>query len=120
MPPRPRKTAATKPDPNEDLLTDEPVQVERPAVEPADDVTADAAPEQGDGANVDESESDEDDSPDETPEPVAAPTDHWEVAGMDGVAGDPCRLCLPFGPPEGSGSVGCQHGQWVRVSAPDA
>lgn len=119
MPPRPRKTAAAKPDTDEGLLTEEPAEVEEPTAAPsADDANADL--EQGDGAIGDEPEPepDEDDSPDDAPEPVAAPADHWEVAGMDGVAGDPCRLCLPFGPPEGSGSVGCQHGQWVRVSAP--
>lgn len=46
---------------------------------------------------------------------LAAPApDRWVQVG-----GEPthsfCQICLPAGPPEGVGVIGCAHSQWVRV-----
>lgn len=42
---------------------------------------------------------------------------HWETPTGD--RDDPCRLCMPHGVQLSAGSVGCQHGQWVRVRDDD-
>lgn len=44
-------------------------------------------------------------------------TYRWVSANGDGSG--PCRLCNPAGPPPGAGSIGCSHGQWVRVQDGD-
>lgn len=49
---------------------------------------------------------------------VAAPAElasHWELVGLPGIEDSPCRECLHGGAPAGAGSIGCSHGQWVRV-----
>ncbi|MBM9509989.1 hypothetical protein [Actinacidiphila acididurans] len=58
------------------------------------------------------------------PEPAApealeatAEAFHWETPAGD--RDDPCRLCMPHGVQLSAGSVGCQHGQWVRVRDDD-
>lgn len=93
MPPRARKTAATKPESAEQAPLDD-----QPAPEPA------PAPEL---------------LPQPDPEPVTprAPAFHWEAVA--GASPEPCRLCFPSGAPAGVGSIGCQHGQWVRVQGGD-
>lgn len=146
MPPRARKTAATKPAADAATLdapetTPESVPTEADGATPETDGQAPtepatvtdggdetAAPVQPDpGAEVKpepavaadnptvtsvEPDSAPEDPPGDTPEPTA-PAFHWETSA--GAPGDPCRLCLPGGIPETAGSIGCQHGQWVRV-----
>lgn len=122
MPPRPRKTAATKPAaPESDVeradsetlpSEPEPSGETQPAPEP--EPTPEPTVEQEPEAEADTPDDDPaEDSPTAgTPEPVATAF-HWETPA--GAPGDPCRLCLPAGPPATAGSIGCQHGQWVRV-----
>lgn len=108
MPPRGRKPAATAPMPADNALLEP-----DPAVEPV--TSADHA----DGLLPI--------APEPTDEPSAVPLApraartaaapepawHWQVVA--GTGAEPCRLCLPFGPPATVGSIGCSHGQWVRV-----
>lgn len=141
MPPSTRKSAAAKtappavapeparipgadadvPEPDEAQAAAATVTEAAPAVETADAdaATAPADPAEGDSADPAPQEQDEAAAAPlpaaaEQAAPVrAAPTYHWQSA--DGRPGDPCRLCVPAGPPPGAGSFGCGHGQWVRV-----
>ena len=99
MPPRTRKTAATNPPDTEQAPLD---------TEPESDSGQDPAP-------TPEPTPGPEPLPGPTSEPAAptVPSFHWQVVA--GTAPEPCRLCFPAGPPPNAGSIGCQHGQWVRV-----
>lgn len=119
MPPRTRKTAAAKPADDAAVLPEASADEAATTAEP----DVEAAPEQVEQP-AEDSVDPEPAAPEVEPEaaapvPVAA-LSHWELVGMPGIADAPCRMCLPGGPPAGSGSVGCQHGQWVQVWDGDA
>jgi hypothetical protein len=98
MPPRARKTAASKPEIEPEVLPD------AVAPDPDDEPVQPAAVEPDAPA-----------APEAQQEPAAEPASHWELVGLPGVEDTPCRSCLPGGAPAGAGCVGCSHGQWVRV-----
>lgn len=111
MPPRLRKTAAVKSEANAPEVLPDEAAVQTPA---------DSAEPTPSGA-VEESQNDGVPAAAE-PEPGPAvapagslPTSHWELVGLPGFEDTPCRMCLTGGPPDGAGSIGCSHGQWVRV-----
>lgn len=124
MPPRPRKTAAPSPSLEGAAVLSPQIDEGEPAAAVAEDPPT--VPDPPPAATV----------PSDAAEPAPAPTAedpaqptkaealanlgaqppatyHWETP--DAVPGDPCRVCNPAGPPPGAGSVGCGHGQWVRV-----
>lgn len=105
----PRKSAAAKPAPDGTTAVGEPTATtpaqkaappEPPQPEPAGDPGS-AAGESGTQSPAGETS-------------APAPAFHWETAA--GQPGDPCRECNPAGPPPNAGSIGCAHGQWVRVA----
>jgi hypothetical protein len=128
MPPRARKTAPPAPS-LEDAAAQVPEPTGEPSAVPAGEVPAAPAlpaPEVGTGDELESAvTAPVSVTPDvEDPLPTKAealanrraaapPSYHWETPA--GAPGDPCRACNPAGPPPGSGSIGCAHGQWVRV-----
>lgn len=118
MPPRARKTAAAKP-------AADPATLDAPETVPADAEVGATAPETDEQAQPEPDPAADAppaaDAVADNPAPVepsdgatqAPPAFHWQTS--TGTPGDPCRLCLPGGIPETAGSIGCQHGQWVRV-----
>lgn len=111
MPPRARKTAATKP------------VVEPQLVEDEADQAPEVGPEAAAGPDIEDTAVAEPVQEILAPEPetetevqvAAGPVSHWELVGLPGIEDFPCRSCLPAGPGDNVGSIGCQHGQWVRV-----
>lgn len=121
MPPRTRKSAEPATPPAADTST----APEAPTVAPEEET---APPVQGADAPGETAPQPEASGPDEPPQTaegaavaalLAPPaiTYHWESVTGDGSA--PCRACPPGGPPPGTGSYGCPHGQWVRVQDAD-
>ncbi|HZP55042.1 hypothetical protein [Actinocrinis sp.] len=128
MPPRTRKTAAPAPsledaaagvsETVEESAPPSPAQSD--ATAPEDTPTPDTAVAAG-AAQETTTEGEAAQVPSE-PAPAAevqpaTPTFHWESVKNDGT--EPCRLCPPGTPPDGAGSYGCPHGQWVRVQDSD-
>ncbi len=123
MPTTPRKSAAAKPaaDASEPDSAAAPRDTKNPAsatphTEPDPAATPDSAPEPKPASAGEGGAKPADDKPAgaAAAEPAAQPSFHWETA--TGLPGDPCRECNPAGPPPGAGSIGCAHGQWVRVA----
>ena len=98
MPPRTRKTAQSKPDPDEAAA--------EPTTEGDDEETPEAPAEPQDS---DDSGACTEDTPgpdgDKTPEPERS-----DLQAAD----TPCTECFPNGWPAQAYSVGCAHGTWVR------
>lgn len=129
MPPRTRRKPATQPDTDPatpaveavSAIADTPA-VEDPAPETDQATAEDAAPAaqpdaepQADPAPEPDAQGEQGpEQADAAPQPEPEPAYHWETVATRTPA-DPCRVCVPGGPPAGVGVFGCVHGQWVRV-----